>query len=183
MTSTVGEFARIKMQELLKRFENKEKINDQEAKQFIDTIGDNYIRKTLNRLRLEYLHKKGTVEMLKLYTEDFFNNKDNVRTTFEKDYKGMIETCKKHLSTLTTLSSIPNFPTDFYSLLLTPPGKIAEFYTHYNKHQNFKKIVDTNFKKKSSIPLTWLLPRANSFWLWNTQPLRTKPSYAFQPSI
>ena len=57
MTSPVGEFARIKMQEILKSFANKEPIDDESLQQFIDTIGDSYIRKTLNSLRSEYFQE------------------------------------------------------------------------------------------------------------------------------
>ena len=59
----------------------------------------------------------------------------------------MIETCKNYLPNLATTSGITNFPTDFYSLLITPPEKIAEIYAYYKTRQNFQYTIDTEFKK------------------------------------
>lgn len=100
--------------------------------------------------------------MLKLYSNDFFANKDNIKTNFEEEYKKifstiekktkckrMIKTCEKYLPILADCSKINDFPKDFYSLLITPPEKIAEVYLYSTTHPFFKKLIETKFMTTS----------------------------------
>lgn len=57
MTSPVGEFARVRIQKIIQKLETTTEIGEEqllEIKQFISTIGDDYIRKTLVSLLKKY---------------------------------------------------------------------------------------------------------------------------------
>ena len=60
MTSPVGEFARVKIQRIIQMLEDNENLSNEEyleIKNFIKTIGDDYIRKTLESLLKEHQRK------------------------------------------------------------------------------------------------------------------------------